>query len=361
MKILALAIRLVMVAGFLIFSLGMAEELCLTRVNEISDYPSASETGFSPSRSIDADEQRGNRVAMVDITASYSPPINLNEQWALSQINTSGLWQITSGNPEIIVAILDTGIDRNHEELKNRVVAEVNFTDSPTPHDNNGHGTHIAGILVSSGNNITGIAGLAPEIRLMNVKVVDDTGNCQVAVVAKGIVWAVDNGASVINISLEFAQPSSELEEAINYAWRRGAVVIAAAGNSGSTQPAYPAYYENSIAVAATGQDDALAPLSNYGAWVDVAAPGFNVYSTLPENSYGYKSGTSFAAAYVSRLAALLLDIVSDTNDNGRLNDEIRKLLEAGCRETETGGMGKGIVDAAGSLAQVSYSAQSLP
>lgn len=361
-----------MAASFLIFSLGMTEELCLTRVNEIPDYSSAAETRFSPTKTVDADGQQGNKVAMVDISVSYSPSTNLDEQfavnepyfheqWALSQINISRLWQITSGNPEIIVAILDTGIDRNHEELKNRVVAEVNFTDSPTPHDNNGHGTHIAGIVVSSSNNSIGIAGLAPEIRLMNVKVADDTGACQVAVVAKGIVWAVDNGASVINISLEFAQPSPELEEAINYAWRKGAVVIAAAGNNGSTQPTYPAYYENSIAVAATGQDDTLAPLSNYGAWVDMAAPGLNIYSTLPENSYGYKSGTSFATAYVSGLAALLLDIASDTNDNGRLNDEIRKLLEAGCRETETSGLGRGIVDAAGSLVQVSYSTQSLP
>jgi thermitase len=208
-------------------------------------------------------------------------------------------------------------------------VAEVNLTDSPTPSDAYGHGTHIAGIIAASGNNGIGIAGVAPQCRLMNVKVADDKGRCQASAVAEGIIWAVDNGANVINISIELREPSAELEDAVNYAWSQGAVIIAAAGNDGSQSPVYPAYYENCLAVAATKQDGTLAPLSNHGDWVDAAAPGFNIYSTLPQNGYGYKTGTSFATAYVSGLAALLFNVVSDSNGDGRLNDEVRAAIEA--------------------------------
>jgi thermitase len=278
-----------------------------------------------------------------------------DNQWALSQIQVVELWQVTTGSPEVLVAVLDTGIDQNHEDLEGKVVAEVNLTDSPTPSDAHGHGTHIAGIIAAISNNGIGIAGVAPQCRLMNVKVADDKGRCQAAAVAEGIIWAVDNGARVINISVELREPSLELEEAINYAWSRGAVIVAAAGNDGSESPVYPAYYENCLAVAATRQNDALAPLSNHGDWVDVAAPGFNIYSTLPQNSYGYKTGTSFATAYVSGLAALLFSVVTDSNGDGRLNDEVRAAIEAGCQKIGVNGVGEGRIDAANSLAEVGY------
>jgi len=264
----------------------------------------------------------------------------VERQWALSQIQIRELWQTANGGSEILVAVLDTGIDQDHEDLDGKVVVEANFTDSPTPGDTYGHGTHIAGIIAACGNNGVGIVGVAPESQLMNVKVADDTGGCQASTVAKGIIWAVDNGASVINVSIEFKEPSPELEDAVNYAWSRGVVVIAAAGNEGSESPVYPACYENCIAVAAIRQDDTLAPLSNYGDWIDVAAPGFNIYSTLPDNSYGYKSGTSFASAYVSGLAALLFSVVTDTNGDGKLNDEIRAAIENSCQQIGTNSTG---------------------
>jgi len=279
----------------------------------------------------------------------------LDEQWALSQIQMPKLWQITTGNREILVAILDTGIDQNHEDLKGKVVAEVSFTDSPTPNDIYGHGTHIAGIIAANSNNGVGIAGMAPGSQLMNVKVANDKGRCQASAVVKGIIWAVNNGANVINISVELEEPSPELEGAVNYAWSQGVVIVAAAGNEGSQSPVYPACYENCIAVAATRQDDTLAPLSNYGDWVDIAAPGFNIYSTLPDNSYGYKSGTSFASAYVSGLAALLFSVVTDTNGDGRLNDEVRAAIEDGCQQASMNSVGCGRIDAATALAEIRY------
>jgi thermitase len=184
----------------------------------------------------------------------------------------------------------------------------------------------------------------------MNVKVADDRGECRAEAVAAGIVWAVDNGANIINISLELKEPAAALREAIEYAWNRGAVIIAAAGNDGSELPTYPAYYKNCIAVAAITEDNQLVPLSNHGDWVDVAADGLNIFSTLPDNRYGYKTGTSFAAASVSRLAALLFGVTIDQNGNGRRNDEVRVAIEAGCRRIGISGVGKGRIDTAKSL-----------
>jgi thermitase len=304
-----------------------------------------------------------NSIENGSLSPSYSPAIwqeqslpndpFLEKQWALNKIQAPVLWPVTTGVRGSLVAVLDTGIDQDHEDLIGRVVAAVNFTDSPTSRDIYGHGTHVAGIIAARSNNEIGIAGVAPESWLMNVKVADDSGECRVKVVAEGIVWAVEYGASVINISLELAEPSAELENAINYAWSQGAVIIAAAGNDGSVLPAYPARYEKSIAVAAIRQDDTLAPLSNHGYWLDVAAPGFNIYSLLPGDKYGYKSGTSFAAAYVSGLAAQLYGIVTDKNCDGRINDEVREIIEAGCQEIGSNGVGKGCIDAASSLANI--------
>ena len=285
------------------------------------------------------------------ILANQSQPLVLTDQfvskqWALTSIQISSLWQITTGSQDIVVAILDTGIDKNHEDLGGQIKAEVNFTDAPTPDDIYGHGTHIAGIIAAKNNSI-GIVGLAPGCRLLNVKVADDRGRCQVSDLVEGIIWAVDNGANVINISIEIKESSQDLEEAINYAWNHGAVVIAAAGNNGSQSPVYPASYENCIAVAAFKENNSLAPLSNRGDWINLAAPGFQIYSTLPGSNYGFETGTSFAAAHVSGIAALLFTKVTDTNGNGHLNDEVLAMIETGCQETGISGVGRGYIDAA--------------
>jgi len=277
----------------------------------------------------------------------------VEKQWALSQIGVFNSWSATRGNPEVLVAVLDTGIDGDHEDLDGKVIAVANFTDSSTTNDIHGHGTHIAGIIAAISDNDIGVAGVTPECSLMNAKVADDKGRCQASDVAEAIIWVVDNGASVINISIELVEPSLELEDAINYAWRQGVITITAAGNDGSQAPVYPAYYEKCITVAATKPDDTLAPLSNYGDWVDVAAPGFNIYSTMPGDSYGYKTGTSFATAYVSGLAALLFDVTTDNNGDGRVNDEIRAAIEAGCQEIGITGVGKGRINVDISIAEV--------
>jgi len=260
---------------------------------------------------------------------------SLADRWGLSRIDAPRAWEITRGDESVIVAVLDTGIDKDNQDLADRVMAEVNLSGSPTSDDLYGHGTHMAGT----------IAAIAPECRLMNVKVADDSGKCEPAVVAKGIIWAADHGAEVINLSLAM-EACSDLEEAVDYAWNRGAVLIAAAGNKGTSKPSYPAYYENCLAVAGTNENDSLALLSSYGDWVDLAAPGFNIYSELPGNQYGYKTGTSSAAAHVSGVAALAFSIAEDVNGNGGVNDEVGWAIENSCTPIAVDGVGQGLVDA---------------
>jgi thermitase len=263
---------------------------------------------------------------VIDSRDDYS-----GRQWAIPKIMVPQAWEVTSGANSVVIAVLDTGIDKNHEDLAGKVIAEVNFTDSPTTNDVYGHGTHVAGIIAAAANNNLGIAGLAYNCCLMNVKVADDQGRFDSSIAAKGVIWAVEHGAKVINISLVSMEPSPRLEEAISYAWSQGAVVVAAAGNLVGTKVVYPAYYSNCLAVAATDSNDCVASWSSQGDWVDVAAPGVDIYSTLPGNRYDSRSGTSMAAAHVSGLAGLLFALRGDKNSNGFVNDEVRAAIENGC------------------------------
>lgn len=249
-----------------------------------------------------------------------------SEQWALGRIQG---WQTAAGGSEVLIAVLDTGIDTKHEDLAGKVVKSVNFSKSATASDVVGHGTHIAGIIAATANNEIGVAGLAPNVRLLNVKIGDDKGMVWASAVAKGIVWAVDNGAKIINMSLAVPNSTPALEEAVAYAASKDVVLIAAAGNSGSSVPMYPASCPNVIAVAATDSDGERWEKSNYGDWVDVYAPGAEIISTHPGNTYGYRSGTSMATAYATAAAALLLDNVSDANGNGFVSDEVAGKLKA--------------------------------
>ncbi len=163
-----------------------------------------------------------------------------------------------------------------------------------------------------------------PRCRLLNVKVADDEGGCDGAAVAKGIVWATDSGADAINMSLFVTEPSPELAEAVNYAWSKGVV----------------------LAVAATDDRDLLALWSGHGDWVNVAASGVSVYSTLPGDEYGNRSGTSVAAAHVFGVANLLFAVTADTNGNGRVNDEVWAKIEKSCDQIGIVGAGKGRINA---------------
>jgi len=258
--------------------------------------------------------------------AIYTPnDPNFFKQWGMHNVGQTGgssdadidapeAWNFTQGNAGVMIAILDTGIDQDHEDLAAKIVGNKNFTDSSTVNDLYGHGTHVAGIAAAITDNGVGVAGVGYNSSLMNVKVLNDQGSGYYSWVANGIVWAADNGAKVINMSLGGGAPSKTLEKAVNYAWGQGVVLAAAAGNSDNPSPTYPAKYENSIAVAATDSNDQKASFSSYGSWVDVAAPGVDIYSTFPNHpytigkspNYDYGSGTSMSTPHVAGLAALV-------------------------------------------------------
>ncbi len=268
------------------------------------------------------------------VQALYTPnDPRFGEQWALGKIQAPASWDVTvQDGAGAKVAILDSGIDQDHEDLKAKVVANRNFTTNRTADDKFGHGTHVAGIVAASTNNGKGVAGAAPGASLMNGKVLRDRdGGGYWSWVAKGITWATDNGARVINMSLGADVPSITLEQAVNYAWSKGVVIVAAAGNQNSNSVLYPAVYSNVIAVAATDRDDNKADFSNYGAGIDVAAPGgrwgtnyewlspnVGVLSTTANHTnyyystygvplnYGPLAGTSMATPYVAGVAASL-------------------------------------------------------
>jgi thermitase len=271
------------------------------------------------------------------------------DQWGMVKVQAPQAWDITTGSPTITIAILDTGVDLDHPDLASKIVRTVNFSSSPTVGDVRGHGTHVAGIAAAITNNGIGVAGLGYSATIMNVKVLGDDGRGSYSWIASGIVWAADNGAEVINLSLGGSAASSALEGAINYAWNKGVVVVAAAGNDGSTSPCYPAYYTNCIAVAATDPSDELVGFSNRGGWVDVAAPGVVVVSTYLSTingGYNFMSGTSMASPHVAGLAALVFTVVSDSNGNGRLNDEVRVRIQASCDDIGVSGIGSGRINA---------------
>ena len=290
-----------------------------------------------------------NYLATV-VAAPNDPYFTGGFQWDMAKIQASGAWDVTTGSPGISVAILDTGIDLSHPDLQGKVVASVNFSDSSTVSDLNGHGTHVAGIIGAATNNSTGIAGLGYNTSVMNVKVMGDNGTGSFFAVAQGVVWATDHGAIVVNMSLGAQFGNATLEDAIDYAWSKGVVIVAAAGNENSSTPFYPAAYQNVVAVASTDMFDKLAPSSDFGDWVDVAAPGGNIYSTLPNNRYASLSGTSVASPHVAGLAALVFTRATDSDADGLLNDEVRLCIEQNADNIGIEGIGGGRINALASV-----------
>lgn len=228
-------------------------------------------------------------------------------QWNLPVIRTESGWQLSKGSADVIVAVVDTGVDLSHSDLTSRLIPGFNAIDDAKPAaDDVGHGTHVAGIIAASVNNNLGIAGLTWSNPIMPVKVLDNSGAGNAYNVARGIIWATDHGAKVINMSLGNYAQADFLHDAVKYAYDRDVVLVAASGNDNTSSPGYPAAYPEVIAVAATDSDFQRASFSNFGNYIDVAAPGVNIASTYKNNQYASLSGTSMASPHVAALAALI-------------------------------------------------------
>lgn len=232
-----------------------------------------------------------------------------------SDIKTLEGWDWSLGSPDVVIAILDTGVAADHEDLSGKMNPGYNFVDDSTDtRDDNGHGTFVASIAAAETDNFLGMAGVCRECRIMPIKAFDSEGLGDYLAIAAGIRFAVDQGARVLNLSFGGEYDSFILLDACRYAFESGCVLVAAAGNE-ATDILYPARYDSyCLAVGASDAYDKTAEWSNFGPEMDVAAPGDYVFGAvfLPEepdklNLYGWGSGTSFAAPYVAGAAALLI------------------------------------------------------
>lgn len=282
--------------------------------------------------------QKGGKTNPAELLVLRNWGLDNNEH--PSHINIRKAWKITKGSQTIRVAVVDTGIDPNHPDLKDNICRkkgsdEYGFdfvTNKKNPDDKHGHGSHVAGIIGATAKAGAGAAGVAPNICIMAVRYYSDTasGAQNLSNTVKAINYAIDQGAHIINYSGGGAEFSAAELKAIQRAEAKGILFVAAAGNEyqntdESGNAYYPAAYglSNIIAVAATNIRNQLLPSSNWGKkHVHVAAPGENIFSTLPKGRYGYLTGTSQATAFVSGLAALIL------SENPKLKpSEVRDII----------------------------------
>jgi thermitase len=226
--------------------------------------------------------------------------------WSLAKVRAPLAWRATTGSPEIVVAVLDTGVDATHPDLAGAVLPGWNTVDdSPDAGDDHGHGTAVAGVIAARGNNGIGAAGVCWRCSILPVKVIGRDGSGTASDVAEGIVWAADRGAAVINLSFVLSGHDDGVASALAYARARGALVVAAAGNGGGGDPTFPASHPGVVGVSATDGVDARYAWSSHGPWVAVAAPGCSQSTTLG-GGYGEMCGTSSSTALVSGVAALV-------------------------------------------------------
>ncbi len=231
-------------------------------------------------------------------------------EWDISYTEADKAWSLVKQKREVKVAVLDTGVDYTHPDLKDRVLKDkgYNFVDNDSETmDDNGHGTHVSGIIAASANNNIGVSGITGtlNIKILPVKVLDENGEGEVSNIVKGIKYAVDNGADIINLSFGTNSKSKEIEEAINYAKSKGVFVVAAAGNDGESDDNSSPASDGAFAVAAMDYNYKTADFSDYGSCVKISAPGEEILSTVP-GGYEAWDGTSMAAPIVSGIAAMV-------------------------------------------------------
>lgn len=295
-----------------------------------------------------------------------------SRQWALQKIDALSAWKITKGNSSVVVGVIDTGVDYLHPDLANKIFINSGETGSDSngndkkfngidddgngfiddymgwdftdrigfPYDSTGgdyltwdndpmdqnlysHGTAVSGIIGAQTNNSIGIAGVAPNIRVLNLRAFDPDGYGEEDDVASAIIYAVSMGAKVINMSFGDYSFSYVLRDVIRYAYSQNVVLVASSGNSNSSAPHYPSGYSEVISVGNSTKEDYVSSNSNYGSTLDLVAPGSSIMTTLRKSTYGDFSGTSAAAPFVSASAAMVLSMSSFTNE------EVKQIIKS--------------------------------
>jgi subtilisin family serine protease len=296
-------------------------------------------------------------------------------QWHFDAIQMPAAWEMATGQ-NVVVAVVDTGIDFAASDLAgtNRRPGYDFANGDNDPTDDQGHGTHVAGTIAQTTNNGLGVAGVAFNSTLMPVKVLGKNGQGSYETIIQGIIYAVDQGANVINMSLAGRQGSQALEDAINYAYQRNVVVVAAAGNSnGPVQ--YPAAYNNIIAVGAVQFDKTRAPYSNYGPQIDLMAPGGNTKVDQNNDGYGdgilqqtyratgsgfsyrFFEGTSMASPHVTAVAALMKSVKPEATVDQIKNAMLQTAVNIGPSDQ----FGAGLLQAANALGAIGGQPPQIP
>ncbi len=282
---------------------------------------------------------------MVQLATPNDP--YLDYQWNLELIHAEQAWDLSDGSGAI-VAVLDTGVSPGSDGFAHLLQGYDLYYGDTDPSDGVGHGTHVAGTIAQQTDNGVGVAGVAPRASILPVKVLGDNGYGDVSALAKGIVYAADQGANVLNLSLGSPYYSSTIHQAVRYAHEQDAVIVAATGNSFSSRIDYPAALDEVIAVGAGRADGSRAPYSNTGSGIDLIAPGGDMsrdangdgyadgilQETLSWDGHGYQffEGTSMAAPHVAGAAALLVSVgVEDP-------EEIRAILTSTARDVDSSG-----------------------
>ncbi|MBC7545768.1 MAG: peptidase S8 [Candidatus Sericytochromatia bacterium] len=285
-------------------------------------------------------------------------------QYGLAVVQVDKAWNLTLGDPRVIIGVVDTGADLTHPDLIHQFVPGYNVVSkgATPPKDDNGHGTHASGAVAAEADNGIGVAGVAPRCKLMPVKALDAKGEGYTYDIAEGIYWAVDHGAKVINLSLGGRGASQALRDAVDYALSKRVNLVAAMGNGdesgvGQNWPTFPAAYPGVISVGAVDADRRVTEFSNFGSWISIVAPGQDIMSTMPtypvyqtttasyQQNYDAMSGTSMASPMVAGVVALMLSrypAMTPAQVKAKIEQSARHLGDAGFNDH----YGYGVVDA---------------